>query len=57
MRAIGRAGMVDGAMGDAKQFHLECLMREVRIPRIVSVSPEIVLDDIVERERRLPSSN
>ena len=57
MRAIGRAGMVDGAMGDAKQFHVECLVREVRIPRIVSVSPEIVLDDIVERERRLPSSN
>ena len=55
-RACERAVMVHGGMGYAKEFHVERLMREVFIPRIAPVSPEMVLNYIAERVLGLPRS-
>ena len=55
-RACERAVMAHGGMGYAKEFHVERLMREVFIPRIAPVSPEMVLNYIAERALGLPRS-
>ena len=55
-RACERAVMAHGGMGYAKEFHVERLMREVFIPRIAPVSPEMVLSYIAERVLGLPRS-
>ena len=55
-RACERAVMTHGGMGYAKDFHVERLMREVFIPRIAPVSPEMVLNYIAERVLGLPRS-
>ena len=55
-RACERAVMAHGGMGYAKEFHVERLMREVFIPRIAPVSPEMVLNYIAERVLGLPRS-
>ena len=55
-RACERAVMAHGGMGYAKEFHVERLMREVFIPRIAPVSPEMILNYIAERVLGLPRS-
>ncbi len=55
-RACERALVAHGGMGYAKEFHVERLMREVLIPRIAPVSPEMVLNYIAERVLGLPRS-
>ena len=55
-RACERALMAHGGMGYAKEFHVERLMREIFIPRIAPVSPEMVLNYIAERVLGLPRS-
>jgi acyl-CoA dehydrogenase len=54
--ACQRAVMTHGGYGYAKEFHVERLLREVMIPRIAPVSPELVLCFIAERVLGLPKS-
>jgi acyl-CoA dehydrogenase len=54
--ACERAVMTLGGMGYAREYHVERLLREVFIPRIAPVSPELVLCYIAERVLGLPRS-
>jgi len=54
--ACERAVMTHGGMGYAREFHVERLLREVLIPRIAPVSPEMILNYISERVLKLPRS-
>lgn len=54
--ACQRAVMTHGGYGYAKEYQVERLLREVMIPRIVPVSPELVLCFIAERVLGLPKS-
>ena len=51
-----QAVMTHGGMGYAKEFHVERLMREVMIPRIAPVSPQLILCYIAEQVLGLPKS-
>ena len=55
-RACERAVMAHGGMGYAKEFHVERFLREVFVPRLAPVSPEMVLNYIAERVLGLPRS-
>jgi len=55
-KACERAVLTHGGMGYAKEFHVERLLREVLIPRIAPVSPEMILNYISERVLDLPRS-
>ncbi|MCP5150341.1 MAG: acyl-CoA/acyl-ACP dehydrogenase [Ectothiorhodospiraceae bacterium] len=55
-RACERALMTHGGMGYAREYHVERLWREVLIPRIAPVSPEMILCYIAERALGLPRS-
>ncbi len=55
-RACERAVMAHGGMGYAKEFHVERFLREVFIPRLAPVSPEMILNYIAERVLGLPRS-
>jgi len=48
--------MTHGGMGYAKEFHVERLMREVMIPRLAPVSPQLILCHIAEKVLGLPKS-
>jgi len=50
------AVMTLGGYGYAKEFHVERYMREVMIPRIAPVSPQLILCYIAERVLGLPKS-
>jgi acyl-CoA dehydrogenase len=54
--ACERAVMVHGGMGYAKDFHVERYLREVMIPRIAPISPQLVLSFIAERVLGMPKS-
>lgn len=54
--ACSRAIMAHGGFGYAKEFHVERFMREVFIPRLAPVSPELILCYIAERVLGLPRS-
>lgn len=54
--ACQRAVMTHGGFGYAKEYHVERYMREVMIPRIAPISPELVLCFIAERVLGLPKS-
>ncbi|MCY3970590.1 MAG: acyl-CoA dehydrogenase family protein, partial [Acidobacteria bacterium] len=54
--ACTQAVMTHGGMGYAKEFHVERLMREVMIPRLAPVSPQLVLCHIAEKVLGLPKS-
>jgi acyl-CoA dehydrogenase len=43
-------------MGYSKEFHVERYLREVLIPRIAPVSPQMILSFIAERVLGLPKS-
>jgi acyl-CoA dehydrogenase len=55
-KACERALMTHGGMGYAREFHVERLWREVLIPRIAPVSPQLILCYIAERVLGLPKS-
>ncbi len=55
-QACEQAVMTHGGFGYAKEFHVECYLREVMIPRIAPISPQLVLSFIAERVLGLPKS-
>jgi len=54
--ACERAVMAHGGMGYAKEYHVERYLREVFIPRIAPISPEMCLNYVAERVLGLPKS-
>lgn len=54
--ACETAIMVHGGFGYAKEFHVERYLREVFVPRIAPVSPQLALSFIAERVLDLPKS-
>jgi len=54
--ACQQAVMTHGGYGYAKEFHVERYLREVMIPRIAPVSPQLVLCFIAEKVLGLPKS-
>ena len=55
-RACETAVMTHGGMGYAQEFHVERYLRESLIPRIVPISPHLILCYIAERVLGLPKS-
>ncbi|MGX9389469.1 acyl-CoA dehydrogenase family protein [Nitrobacteraceae bacterium UC4446_H13] len=55
-QACEQAVMTHGGFGYAKEFHVERYLREVIIPRIAPISPQLVLSFIAERVLGLPKS-
>ncbi len=55
-KACTQAVMTLGGMGYAKEYHVERLLREVMIPRLAPVSPQLILCYIAERVLGLPKS-
>jgi acyl-CoA dehydrogenase len=54
--ACQQAVMTHGGFGYAKEFHVERYLREVLIPRIAPVSPQLILSFIAEKVLGLPKS-
>jgi acyl-CoA dehydrogenase len=55
-QACEQAVMTHGGFGYAKEFHVERYLREVLIPRIAPISPQLVLSFIAEKVLGLPKS-
>jgi acyl-CoA dehydrogenase len=55
-QACEQAVMTHGGFGYAKEFHVERYLREVLIPRIAPISPQLVLSFIAERVLGLAKS-
>ncbi len=55
-QACEQAVMTHGGFGYAKEYHVERYMREVMIPRIAPISPQLILSFIAERVLGLPKS-
>lgn len=55
-KACETAVMTHGGFGYAKEYHVERYLREVLIPRIAPVSPQLVLCFIAEKVLGLPKS-
>jgi len=55
-QACEQAVMTHGGFGYAKEFHVERYLREVMIPRIAPISPQLVLSFIAEKVLGLPKS-
>jgi acyl-CoA dehydrogenase len=55
-RACEQAVMTHGGFGYAKEFHVERYLREIMIPRIAPVSPQLALSFIAEKVLGLPKS-
>ena len=54
--ACQQAVMTHGGFGYAKEYHVERYLREVMVPRIAPISPQLVLSYIAERVLELPKS-
>jgi acyl-CoA dehydrogenase len=54
--ACQQAVMTHGGFGYAKEFHVERYLREVMIPRIAPISPQLILSFIAEKVLGLPKS-
>lgn len=54
--ACQQAVMTHGGFGYAKEYHVERYLREVMIPRIAPISPQLVLCFIAEKVLGLPKS-
>jgi acyl-CoA dehydrogenase len=54
--ACQQAVMTHGGYGYAKEFHVERYLREVMVPRIAPISPQLVLCFIAEKVLGLPKS-
>jgi acyl-CoA dehydrogenase len=55
-KACETAVMTHGGMGYAKEYHVERYLREVMIPRLAPVSPQLILCYIAEKVLGLPKS-
>ena len=55
-RACETAVMTHGGFGYAREYHVERYLREVMIPRIAPVSPQLALSFIAEKVLGLPKS-
>lgn len=55
-KACQTAVMTHGGFGYAKEYHVERYLREVMIPRIAPVSPQLILCFIAEKVLGLPKS-
>ena len=55
-RACEAAVMTHGGFGYAKEYHVERYLREVMIPRLAPVSPQLILCFIAEKVLGLPKS-
>lgn len=55
-KACQQAVMTHGGFGYAREYHVERYLREVMIPRIAPVSPQLVLCFIAEKVLGLPKS-
>lgn len=55
-KACQTAVMTHGGYGYAKEYHVERYLREIMIPRIAPVSPQLVLCHIAEKVLGLPKS-
>ena len=55
-KACTTAVMTHGGYGYAREFHVERYLREVMIPRIAPISPQLVLCYIAEKVLGLPKS-
>ncbi|SUA52131.1 Acyl-CoA dehydrogenase fadE12 [Oligella urethralis] len=55
-KACERAVMTHGGFGYAREYHVERYLREIMIPRIAPVSPQLALCYIAERVLNLPKS-
>src|SRR3546814_6626261 len=53
-KACQTAVMTHGGFGYAKEYHVERYLREVLIPRIAPISPQLILCFIAERVLGLP---
>lgn len=54
--ACQQAIMTHGGFGYAKEYHVERYLREVMVPRIAPISPQLVLSFIAEKVLGLPKS-
>ena len=54
--ACEQAVMTHGGMGYAVEYHVERYFREIMIPRIAPVSPQLILSYLAERVLGLPKS-
>ena len=55
-KACQAAVMTHGGMGYAREYHVERYLREIMIPRIAPVSPQLILCYIAEKVLGLPKS-
>jgi len=55
-KACTQAVMTHGGYGYAKEYHVERYRREIMIPRIAPVSPQLILCYIAEQVLGLPKS-
>jgi acyl-CoA dehydrogenase len=55
-KACQTAVMTHGGFGYAKEYHVERYLREVMIPRIAPISPQLILCYVAERVLGLPKS-
>jgi acyl-CoA dehydrogenase len=55
-QACEQAVMTHGGFGYAKAFHVERYLREIMIPRIAPISPQLALSFIAEKVLSLPKS-
>lgn len=55
-RACTRAMATHGGMGYAQEYHVERYLREIMIPRIAPVTPQLILCHIAEKVLGLPKS-
>ncbi|GGC63267.1 acyl-CoA dehydrogenase family protein [Chelatococcus reniformis] len=55
-KACQTAVMTHGGFGYAKDFHVERYLREIMIPRIAPISPQLILCFIAEKVLGLPKS-
>jgi acyl-CoA dehydrogenase len=55
-KACQTAVMTHGGYGYAKEYHVERYLREIMIPRLAPVSPQLILCFIAERVLGLPKS-
>jgi acyl-CoA dehydrogenase len=54
--ACDRAVRTHGGFGYAKEYHVERYFREIMLPRIAPVTPELIMSFIAERVLELPKS-
>jgi acyl-CoA dehydrogenase len=55
-KACQAAVMTHGGMGYAREYHVERYLREIMIPRLTPVSPQLILCYIAEKVLGLPKS-